>query len=280
MGRPHRCAQETEIQFVSCRTLDSKLVMAPSEEVSERMGAIVARAQRMFPVEIFSYVFMCNHIHLSLRGKSHNISHFMKYVLGNTAKAVNKQLHTTGKVWAERYKIQPILDDESTLEKMVYVASHGAKEGLVDRCEQWPGLKSIDHARFGTVRSFTWRGAGGPTNERLHLSTPSFWAGSVSDLCRKLVNDGNERAQEVRAGQPALGLNRVLATAMGTTPAHTKRTRAPICHATRAEDRRMYKARIQSLRTAYAEASARYRAGKEVEFPEGMFPPWREQTFL
>jgi hypothetical protein len=59
---------------------------------------------------------------------------------------------------ARRYSAESVVDEGAQIERLAYVLSHGVKEGLVSRCQQWPGLSCTQALLEGgsdTVHS--WR---------------------------------------------------------------------------------------------------------------------------
>src|SRR5262249_60063443 len=51
---------------------------------------------------------------------------------------------------------EPILDDEALFGRLRYILAHGVKEGLVRRCEDWPGLSSLSMMLGSPTRSAKW----------------------------------------------------------------------------------------------------------------------------
>lgn len=82
-------------------------------------------------------------------------------------------------------------------------------------------------------------------------------------------------AQERRSdGKGFLGAERVLAQDPLGAPAHPKRSPRPLCHTSLRGLYLAYRDRLAVLRRAYAEASARYRAGAfTIEFPRFLYRP-------
>ena len=52
---------------VTCRTIQGRLLLCPSQQFNDTILGVLGRAQREYPVEIVAYVFASNHYHLLLR---------------------------------------------------------------------------------------------------------------------------------------------------------------------------------------------------------------------
>jgi REP element-mobilizing transposase RayT len=141
MAYPIRHFDPQTIFFITSRTIQSRFLMAPSEKTNELIGGILARAVRQCQVELFAYVFTSNHFHAMVRAPSAiAMSQFMQRLQSNIAVKVGRFVGWRGRFFARRYSAEPIVDDGAQVERLTYILSHGVKEGLVARCQQWPGL--------------------------------------------------------------------------------------------------------------------------------------------
>ena len=69
MPRPLRLFEPNQLYFVTNRCFQGRLLMRPSKRVNLLIGAILAKAQTRFDIQIYGYVFMSNHYHLIISGK-------------------------------------------------------------------------------------------------------------------------------------------------------------------------------------------------------------------
>ena len=141
MAYPIRQFDPQTIFFITSRTIQSRFLMAPSDKTNELIGGILARAVRQCQVELFAYVFTSNHFHAMVRAPSPvAMSRFMQRLQSNIAVKVGRFVGWRGRFFARRYSAEPIVDEGAQVERLDYILSHGVKEGLVSRCQQWPGL--------------------------------------------------------------------------------------------------------------------------------------------
>jgi REP element-mobilizing transposase RayT len=159
MAYPIRLFDPQTIFFITSRTIQSRFLMAPSDKTNELIGGIVARAVRQCHVELFAYVFTSNHFHMMVRAPSAiAMSTFMQRLQSNIAVKVGRFVGWRGRFFARRYSAEPIVDDGAQMERLVYILSHGVKEGLVTRCQDRPGLSCAQVLLEGAKPSkFVWR---------------------------------------------------------------------------------------------------------------------------
>jgi REP element-mobilizing transposase RayT len=294
MGWPLRRNDPSQIQFATVRCLQGRLFLSPSTRRNDVLGGVLARAVRRFGVELFAFTFASNHLHLLLRAPRGNLSQFMQYLLSNTSKKVGALMNWRGSFWERRYSAEPVLDEGAVLERVRYIVSHGVKEGLVRRCEEWPGLSCLpelfgrparqfrwfDWSRRWTARSrarvpdrFDLRFA---TKETLELrplpltrfTRPAAWRRFLKRALEAIHSQGRRDHPRV------LGPAGVLAQDPEHRPERPKRTRRPWCHASSAEVRARYMDEHLSFRAKFSVASPRWRNGDfSVAFPAYAFRP-------
>src|SRR4051812_39215450 len=159
MPYPVRHFDPQTIYFVTSRTIQSRFLMAPSDKTNELIGGILARAVRQCEVELFGYVFTSNHFHAMVRARSAiAMSKFMQRLQSNIAIKIGRFVGWRGRFFARRYSAEPIVDEGAQVERLAYILSHGVKEGLVARCQQWPGLSCAQALLDGGKASVhSWR---------------------------------------------------------------------------------------------------------------------------
>src|SRR6218665_702925 len=62
----------------------------------------------------------------------------------------------SGGFWERRYSAEPVLDDAALVGRLRYVLAHGAKEGLVEKSTEWPGLTCLPQLLGPARRLFPW----------------------------------------------------------------------------------------------------------------------------
>jgi len=285
MGRRLRFFQPDHCYFVTARCLQARFLLRPSSTTNALVEGILARAARIHAVELFAFVFASNHVHLLLRAPRGNLAGFMQFLLGNVARKVAPSNNWQGRVWERRYAAAPVLDGEALVDRLGYILAHGAKEGLVRRCAEWPGVSCLAQLLGQSVRAVQWfnwsrrlrmtkRFTGRSAlvdprcaePEQLEVVPLPAWsqlsAPERADRVRAIV-DAIER-DAAKAHPSPLGVAEVLAQRPETRPRLPKRGPAPLCHTSdpklRTAFRAVYVEFVKGIRSALAEVREKSRA--------------------
>jgi len=283
---------------VTCRTVQSRLLLAPRTYVRETVLGVLARAKRLYPVKLICFVFASNHYHLVLEVEdAAEMAAFMGYLNSNLARELGRLADWKEKFWGRRYQHIVVSDEEGAqIARLKYALSHGAKEGLVGSPREWPGAHAVNALLTGNPMEGVWhdrtqeyryrlRGKEPEpgqfaTVETLTLDPLPCWKHLPPEEYRRriaeLVAEIEEEARVAREakGIEPLGVDAVRRQQPHTRPNRTKKSPAPLFHTAS-------KKAYQSLREAYSrfvaafrDAAEKLRAGdRMVAFPEGSFPP-------
>jgi REP element-mobilizing transposase RayT len=296
MAYPIRQFEPQTIYFLTSRTIQSRFLMAPSDKTNELLGGILARAVRQCEVELFAYVFTSNHFHIMVRAPSPvAMSKFMQRLQSNIAIKVGRLVGWRGRFFARRYSAEPIVDEGAQIERLVYVLSHGVKEGLVSEVKKWPGLSCAQALLEGARASFhRWRNwtrrwklevnedinvdrfsEECPSEPELLTLTPlPCWAGFTASerscLVAQLVADIDGAAPN-KAGRNAVHIS---TQDPHGGPRQTKHTTRPKAHASTRALWIEAVARYRAFVAHFRQASRRWLAGAfGVQFPPHCFRP-------
>ena len=298
MPRPLRWIPEDgALVEVTCRTVHGRLLLRPSRNLNEIVVGILARAKRMFEMKICSLIFTSNHYHMLLWVKdAEQLANFMGYVNSNLAREAGRLVQWREKFWSRRYRAIVISGEEGAqIERMKYVLSNGAKEGLVRTPEDWPGIHGLHYLLDGKPLEGYWfdrtqeyaarqrredfdhlRYA---TAETLTLDPLPCWEGLSEQQIRvhvtNLVSEIELEAQSALGDREPLGPEAILAQDPHShPPKQPKKSPAPRFHAFSKEIRHaLYNAYSEFL-TAFRDAAEKLRSGDlDTRFPSGSFPP-------
>ena len=299
MAYPIRHFEPQTIYFLTSRTAQSRFLLAPSDKTNELIGGILARAVRQCEVELFAYVFMSNHFHLMVRAPTAiAMSKFMQRLQSNLAIKVGRFVRWRGPFFARRYSAEPIVDEKAQLARLVYILSHGVKEGLVSKVRRWPGLSCAQALLEGAMTSLhRWRNwtrrwkleAHADINvdrfseecpgevESLTLTPLPCWAALTAPQRSSLVAQLVAKIDADAPNKSERGVAHITAQNPRGEPEQTKLTPRPKAHAANTplwiEAVRRYRAFV----AAFRQASLRWLDGDfNVEFPMNCFrpPPW------
>lgn len=284
---------------VTARTFQGRLLLRPSARLNEIvLGALGRGLERESEIAMVAFVFMSNHYHLLLRAPNAKaLSEFVGYINGNIARKVNKLHGWSDKFWGRRYRGIQVIDDVSAEERLRYVLSHGAKEGLVARPGDWPGAHChdallrgapIEGVWFDDTASYNYRRRGKAFDEydfaqrhTIELQPLPGWEDFSEqqrrDRCAAMVADiEREAAQQNRElGRTPPGPQFILGQDPHARPNEVEQHPAPLCHGSTEALREEYREFIREFVIAYGAAVGRVRQVRleEQEFPPGCFPP-------
>ncbi len=121
----------------SFRTTRSR---SPLKSATRTFG--LGRAQRLYPIEICAFCFALNHFHLWARVE--DSERLSRYFNSKLAREVARSTGWRDKVFSRRYQAILVSDEEEAqVGRLVYVLSHGSKENLVARPQDWPGVHCV-----------------------------------------------------------------------------------------------------------------------------------------
>jgi putative transposase len=303
MPRPKRTPiVDGAVVAITSRTFQSQHLMVPTDEVNDAIDECLARALHLYPVLLHYYIFMSNHFHLLVTPPSPEVlADFMRALKSLIAVRVGLIVGWQGTFWGGRYHSAPVVDDTSEVRCVRYLLSHGCKECLVERPEQWPGNSSLKAMLDGTVTKTKWTDRAGLNAARrrhkdpllvkesdyiheyeIRLTPIPAWAKlpvlARQRVARALVDEivrETERANK-EAGRSPLGADQVRAKDPLSRPEKSKRSRAPLVHAATREGRLAFLAMRRAWNDEYRRAIRMLEAGaQDVEFPPSAFLPPR-----
>lgn len=283
---------------VTCRTIQGRFLLKPTRELKSLLIGVLARAQKLYPVKIHAFVFMSNHYHLLLSVEdAHRLSRFMNYLNSNLAREAGRLSGWTERFWGRRYQAIVISQEEAAqIGRLRYLLSHGCKEGLVARPQDWPGahcagaLKGdqwITGIWVDRTRQYAARMRGEKihrlkyaTRERVRLDFLPCWSPlsrmAYHTRVRELIAEieRETEALHVREGTRPLGIATVQAQHPHDRPQALKKKFAPAFHAATRTARQELAEAYRWFAAAYRTAAERLGEGRiSLGFPAGSFPP-------
>jgi hypothetical protein len=299
MSRPLRFvpAQKTLVE-VSTRTIQSRFLLRPSNALNEIVLGILGRAQEIYGVGLCGYAFFSSHYHLLLLvDTAKQLADFMGYFNSNLAREAGRLVDWREKFWSRRYRAIVISGEEGAQrERLKYVLSHGAKEGLVADPREWPGVHAIRPLLDGEPAQGLWfdrtqeyaARRRGEEFERLRYTTPYVvplsplpcWEDLPAELQQKRIA---EIAEEIRAeaavreeetGVAPKGADAIRRQQPHERPNKSKKSPAPLFHAATKRVRSDLLNAYYAFVAAFREAAEKLKSGdRSAVFPIGSFPP-------
>ncbi len=302
MSRRLRYLPPDSLVEVTCRTVQGRLLLQPTHRIAELCRGVLARAARLYPVEIHAFAFLGNHYHLLLTTpNAQRLAAFMNYLNSNLAREIGRAVFWRERFWGRRYQAISVSAEEAAqVERLLYILRQGTKEGLVHRPSDWPGATSLQSLLTGEPIRGPWidrtleyvqrrRGLDPDprsfiTEESLILSPLPCWMHLPADTYRPRIRElerlvEHESAETLRQnGREPLGKERILQQNPHNAPARLKRGPAPLVHAATRDIRRAFREAYREFANAFRRASEQFRSRnglpeRFVLFPSGSFPP-------
>jgi REP element-mobilizing transposase RayT len=298
MARRLRFIPPGSLVEVTCRALQGRLLLRPSPILRELTIGVLARAARLYPVEIHAYAFLSNHFHLLLTvADAQRLAAFMNYLNSNLAREAGRLIRWREKFWGRRYQAICVSSEaDAQISRLRYVLSQGVKEGFVASPADWPGAHCARALLDGHTVTGRWvdrtleyaaRRKRIPlepdafsSRESLALAPLPCWRGCGDEWIRARVRElvleieAEGRAREIEIGKPPLGREFLFRQDPHLQPNRVRKGPAPLVHAASRAARDALREAYRLFLGAYRHASERVRRGERgVIFPEGCFPP-------
>ena len=299
MARPLRFIPEHSLVEITTRTIQGRLLLRPSPELTDIILGIIGKAQALCGMTIHAFVFLSTHAHFLLSpANAGQLALFMQFVNANVAKEAGRLHDWRDRLWSRRYRSIVVADEEAAHARLRYILAHGVKEGLVGSSGAWPGPNCIDALTTGVLLRGTWfdRSAEFKARQRGETVFPAQFATTfdvkLSPLpclqhltederqahCRRVVGEIQAKAEveNREKGRQPMGVAAILAQDPHSKPASTERSPAPFVHATHdsteVEFRAAYRAFVDAFRAGALRLRARARQLVDM-FPLWAFPP-------
>ena len=134
--RTARKMGESDVYHVVARGAGRQIIF---EDDADR-GRFLAALDRLlgdFPVELYAWCLMPNHVHLLLHAPLEVLSALMRRLLGSYALYFNAKSGRVGHLFQERFSSEPVDDDAYLLTVIRYIHQNPARAGI-SSVSSWP----------------------------------------------------------------------------------------------------------------------------------------------
>jgi REP element-mobilizing transposase RayT len=157
MPRPLRFVPAGSLVETTTRTLQGRLLLKPSPELTDIILGVIGKAQDLYQMTIHAFVVVGTHAHFLLSPPSaEKLARFMQFVNANIAKEAGRLHRWRERLWSRRYCSIIVADDKAAHARLHYILSHGAKEGLVGKPAEWPGPNCVAALTTGELLRGSW----------------------------------------------------------------------------------------------------------------------------
>jgi hypothetical protein len=297
---------------VTVRTHQQALLLRPDREATDIVLACFGRAYDRYPgLNLHVLDALSNHVtFMATPDAPVTLSSFMRDFLSTVAKQINALRGRDGTFWEQRYSAIAVVDEAGLEERFRYVLTQGTKENLVWSSRDWPGVTSIHTLLGGPPLVGRWRDRtaeyelGRQTDRRCqraanddeastssaqpqvwreytirHVPLP-HWAhlkpGEQRARVAAILHEDDKATKERhrRAGTQPLGVRAILAADPHARPLNSKKSPAPLCHATSTAARRAFRIAYRSFVAATRAAAVTLaKSLSTAGFPVGSTTP-------
>jgi len=187
-------------------------------------------------------------------------------------------------------------EEEAQVGRLAYILSHGCKENLVARPQDWPGVHCVtalltsepmEGTWFNRTREWQARQRGEEFGARqfaetevVTLSALPCWRDLAGEAYRERIAElveaiiAQAAARRAATGIEPFGAVEILRQQPFSQPGKTKKSPAPLVHAASKRVRTEMRIAYRWFVRAFREAAEYLRAGDRLaRFPRGSFPP-------
>jgi hypothetical protein len=299
MPRPLRFIPEHSLVEITTRTLQGRLLLKPSPELTDIILGIIGKAQALYGMTIHAFVFLSTHSHFLLSPTSAGqLALFMQFVNANVAKEAGRLHVWRERFWSRRYRSIVVADEKAAHARMRYILAHAAKEGLLASSASWPGPSCIAALTTGALLRGTWfdRSKEFRARQRGEHTLPLQFATTFDvkltplpcllDITederqahyRRVVGEIQAKAEadNKEKGRTPMTVADIIAQDPHSKPATTDRSPAPFVHATDDSTEQKFRVAYRAFVDAFRAGAQRLRDhAREIRdmFPLWAFPP-------
>lgn len=134
------------VYFITFRT-EEGLPFVPLPFMNKLILSAMARAKRLYPVQLIGVTVQANHAHMLIRViDPEAVSGFVGYFKTETSNYLNRLLNRRQRtVWFKRFDNPRVLDIDKAFEILAYILLNPVKDGLVSSMREYPGVSSYQH---------------------------------------------------------------------------------------------------------------------------------------
>ena len=138
MSRQARKLSQTGMYHIIFRGISRQNIFEEEKDF-EKLKEILIQEKRKMDFEIYAYCFMTNHVHLFIKEKNPGeISKIMAKILSRYAMWFNIKYDRSGVLFCNRYKSEPIEDEQYYISLIRYIHQNPVKAGVVNEIGDYP----------------------------------------------------------------------------------------------------------------------------------------------
>ncbi|MBH1941276.1 transposase [Mobilitalea sibirica] len=146
MPRVARIKSNSGIYHIIMRGINRQTIFEVEEDY-ERFILTIQRYREICEYKIYAYCLMGNHLHLLLKEGKEPLETVMRRICGSYVFWYNKKYGRVGYLFQDRFKSEPIEEDEYFLTVLRYIFQNPLKACMVTKIENYKWTNYIDYIR-------------------------------------------------------------------------------------------------------------------------------------
>lgn len=144
MPRKPRVKSESGIYHIIMRGINRQTLFEDEYDCIKFIK-VLERYKDICQYEIYAYCLMDNHIHLLLKEGKEPLETVMRRICGSYVFWYNKKYDRIGYLFQDRFKSEPVEDDEYFLTVLRYIIKNPIKAGITNRAKDYKWTNYYDY---------------------------------------------------------------------------------------------------------------------------------------
>ena len=141
MPRSARIKSKTGIYHIMIRGINRQNIFCDEEDYLKFLETLV-RYKVVSEYKIYAYCLMTNHIHILIQPEKEDLDLIMKRIAGSYVYWYNLKYHRVGHLFQDRFKSEPVNDENYFLTVVRYIHQNPLKANIVKN------IKSYEYSSF------------------------------------------------------------------------------------------------------------------------------------
>lgn len=146
MPRTARVKSRSGIYHIILRGINRENIFGDDED-RNRFILTMEQCKEKCGYEIYAYCLMSNHVHILLRENNETISQILKRISSSYVHRYNSKYKRCGHLFQERFRSEPVEDDQYFLTVLRYIHQNSLKAGLVKCLEDYKWSSYLEYIR-------------------------------------------------------------------------------------------------------------------------------------
>lgn len=136
MPRQPRQKSESGIYHIMLRGINQQVIFEEDEDYTKFIDTLETY-KAVSGYKVFAYCLMSNHIHILIKVEKEDIDLIMKRIAGSYVYWYNWKYYRKGHLFQDRFKSEPVENDEYFLTVLRYIHQNPLKAGIVEKIDEY-----------------------------------------------------------------------------------------------------------------------------------------------